>query len=143
MLNNLKQQIAQNSSDARNMETAVGDICYVLQQLLEGYKSYKLIENNQLVQQLRDTCSHKNTGILGGFETCKDCGTHLGIAVESEPEVVAQPDNIIEPIWKRCYYWDCGWCYDNSKTNNAVNGACMDPKNCPVNKGNHNDIYQG
>ena len=83
-MQDIKQQIAQNSSDARNMENSVGDICYVLQQLLEGYKSYKLIENNQLVQQLRGSCSHENTEILGGFETCKDCGTHLGIAVESE-----------------------------------------------------------
>ena len=134
MLNNIKQQIAQNYSDARSMETAVGDICYVLQQLLEGYKSYKLIENNQLVQQLRNTCPHENTESLGGFETCKDCGTHLGIATESEPDDIEQPDNLIEPIRKRCVYWDCGFCYEHNSYGNSINGVCMDPKSCPVNK---------
>jgi hypothetical protein len=33
----------------------------------------------------------------------------------------------------KCKYYDCGWCYAPSHlNNNAVNGACKNPNECPI-----------
>lgn len=34
--------------------------------------------------------------------------------------------------FKRCPYWDCGWCYaPKDVENNSHNGSCWAPDNCP------------
>jgi hypothetical protein len=38
-----------------------------------------------------------------------------------------------EPVTAKCCYNDCGWCYAPSHiNNNAVNGACKNPNECPT-----------
>jgi hypothetical protein len=38
-----------------------------------------------------------------------------------------------EPVTSKCCYNDCGWCYAPSHiNNNAVNGACKNPNECPT-----------
>lgn len=38
-----------------------------------------------------------------------------------------------EPVTAKCQYNDCGWCYAPSHlNNNAVNGACKNPNECPT-----------
>lgn len=46
------------------------------------------------------------------------------------------------PTSNKCKYYDCGWCYANMSTDeeprvrtNDVNGACLEPLNCPYNTG--------
>jgi hypothetical protein len=41
--------------------------------------------------------------------------------------------NTEEPVTSKCCYNDCGWCYAPSHiNNNAVNGACKNPNECPT-----------
>jgi hypothetical protein len=41
--------------------------------------------------------------------------------------------NTEEPVTTKCCYNDCGWCYAPSHlNNNAVNGACKNPNECPT-----------
>jgi hypothetical protein len=41
--------------------------------------------------------------------------------------------NTEEPVTAKCCYNDCGWCYAPSHlNNNAVNGACKNPNECPT-----------
>jgi hypothetical protein len=38
-----------------------------------------------------------------------------------------------EPVTSKCCYNDCGWCYAPSHiNNNAINGACKNPNECPT-----------
>ena len=41
--------------------------------------------------------------------------------------------NTEEPMPTKCCYNDCGWCYAPSHiNNNAINGACKNPNECPT-----------
>lgn len=73
------KDVQKKQEEISEMEHNVHEICFVLQKLLDGYRSNKLNEINNIVKELRFNCSHFDVEERDGFITCKDCGAHVGL----------------------------------------------------------------